>query len=799
MGTRGRETMTGVGRSIRYALREAGRRPLYAATTVATLALAIGANAALLSLTRSILLGGLPYEGADRVVSVRDGGAEIGADGFRLRSEVTGNPWLEAAALYFPDGAANLEAAEGRREARRVRLTQVSADFFETVGVSMLLGPGLAPDESDPRRVVLAHDLWLRAFGGGRGIVGSTVELNGRLHEVVGVAPPDVAFPNGTEVWIPTPADFEYFGSAMGPSVVARLQSPEVLSEAQTFIVERTEEQRAEVGAAGTERPLPSLVPLREVLVGSLRAPLLALLGAGALLLVLGCLNLTGLGVSRLADRSGELAVRRALGASRSRISGQLLGESLALAGLAGVVGLGVAAAVTRGMRLWLPPETPGLAEHALALPVLAWTGVLTLAAGVAVGVLPALHGGRVDASPALGRASEGPGRARLRTVLVAAQMAVALVPAVGAGLLGRSLVRLHEVPLGFDTDSVLSFEVKLPTISYPDEDARMTYIRSVVERLEALPGVEAAGATNRLPLGEGMGAGFRVRPAEATEGEGVTVTYVQASPGFFGALGTRVLRGSPEPAHDGDSGVVVSETLARELFGGVDVVGREIRIRLREWSEPGSVTAVVEDVRLDGTDGEARAILYGRLTGDGWSATLGFAVRSAGAPAPLADAVRGVLAEVDPSVPPYAVRTTRQAVSRQLASRRAVARVGGLLAVLALFLAAMGLYGVVAQGVARRRRELGIRMALGAAPRSLLRRVLARGALLAATGLAAGIPLAIFLVRGLSGMLYEIDAGDPTTLLAAAAVLFVVALVATWLPARSVIRIDPRESLAAE
>jgi len=791
----GRRAMPEMGRSLRIGLRAVSRTPVYAATVIGTLALAIGANSALLSLTHSILLGGLPYADAERVVSVRGGGATHSGERFVLGPEVADNPWIDTAAIYIPEGAANLAVGTG---ARRVRLTQVSAGFFETLGVEMLLGPGFLRGEDDPRRVVLAHGLWNEVLGGDRGVVGSTVDLAGRAHEVVGVAPPGVDYPSGTEVWIPTPLDFEYYGSAAGPGVVARLTDARQRAAADAFLADRTAERRR--ATDDLRATAPSLVPLREVLVGSLRSPLVALLGAGALLLVLGCLNLTGLAVTRLADRREELAVRRALGASRGRLTGQLLGEGLALAGLAGVASLAVAALTARAMRLWLPAETPGLPDRALPLSVLLFAGILTLVAGFAVALLPAIRAGRARPPAVAGRATLDPSRARLRTALVVAQIAVALVPAVGAGLLARSLGRLHDVPLGFDTDSVLTFTVALPTATYPDAGARTAYIDGVLDGLEGLPGVVAVGAANHLPLGEGLGAGFGVRAAEDVEGDGVSSQYVQITPGFFAALGTPVLRGSPDRmAEGGEESVVVGAALARELFGTTDVLGRRVRIRVREWSEPRAVSAVVADVRLDGTGGDTREILYDRLSGDGWSTTLGFVVRTSRAPADLAAGVRTVLGEVDPSVPPYNVRTTRQAVSRQLASRRAVAWAGGLLATLALVLAAMGVYGVVAQGVARRRRELGIRIALGAAPRALLRSVLARALLLVTGGLAVGIPLALFVVRGLEGMLYEVDTGDPSTLLAAAGVFALAALGATWIPARRVTRIDPRESLAAE
>lgn len=778
----------------RFALRHVRRHPLHGAVVVGTLALTLAAVVAIGSVTWAVLVRSLPYSHPERVLALSPAPAYFSSRGVTLDPELAEVPQVEAAALYLPDGGANL-TPDGV-DATRIRVAQVSGDFFRVLGVSMALGAGL-PNESDqPDAIVLSHGLWLRIAGGDPDIVGRSVRLNGRDFRVAGVAPAEVGFPDATEAWLPLPELPELYGNAFGPSVVARLRQGATAAPVRTYLDERTAAQYADVGSEYGPPPATVVTPLRRELSSGVRTPLLVLLGASAMILLLGCLNLAGMGLARVVDRKRELGTRAALGASGGQLLRQLLVESLLLAAGGGGLGVLLAAGGVHWLRTLLPAETPGLAAATVGGPALAGAFLVTLAAGILVGALPALAARRASSVASPRGQGRGPGAVRGQDVLVLGQMALALTLSAGALLLSRSLGKLRDVPLGFDTGGVLTFQVQLPDTKYPDPSTTEAYLNRALARLGAVPGVTAVGASTRLPLAAGMSAGRRVRAADDAEGDGLPLIRIEATEGWLRAMGTRVIQGRGPGEEKGDQGAVISASAARTLFGTETAVGRMIAVRgYQGWGSPIPVVGVIEEMKLRGPEQDTPT-LWAPLQA---SPFLGFALRTGGDAARLAPAVRAALAEVDPGVPPFELRTIRTAVSAHVAARAAVARLSALFGGASMLLAALGLYGLLARGVAVRRREMGIRLALGADGPRLVRSVVGRGLRLASLGAVVGLILAVLLTGYLDDLLYQVDARDPATLAAVTAGALLLALASAWLPARRVAALDPREAILAE
>lgn len=790
----------GPGADLRGAWRSVRRSPGRAALVVVILGLALGANGAVFSVSWAVLLRTLPYEAPERIVRVQP--APIGTRGsgdWFPTTEFTSLPGVEAAGLYIPDGGANLVEGDG---SSRLAVTQVDPGFFPVLGVGALVGRLIGPDAPASPEAVLSHALWVEAFGADPGVPGRSLDLSGHRLTVVGVAPPDVDLPAGTDVWVSMPVIMDFYGSAFGPSMIFRVRSTAAISG----LVEARREMLVEDWADVPDhysRPEVVITPIRDELVGPLRTPLLALAGAAAAVLLLGCLNLAGIEVARVHRRAGELGVRRALGAGTARIFRHLALELVLLAAAAGCVSLLVAWAAGRMLASWLPAGIPGLEHAGMTTPVLLFTALATAAAALGVGLMPALRGARTATSPGGERTTAGsPGRTRLHHGLVVAQVTVAVVLAVGAGLLGRSLADLRAVPLGYDTESVLTFRVRLPSHAYPETEAQQVYAERVEARLAALPGVEAVGHATRLPLASGIGTGLGLQAGHPGEGgRTLSATLVEASDAFFDAMGIELVAGAPPtpPLVPGEDvgGIVIDRTMARELFGEVSAVGQPIAIVGRR-GYPGVVAGVAEDVRLQGHAGPRQNVVYTSTEG-GWLQSISFAVRTGGRPADLTGPVRGILAEVDPTVPPYEIRTTGQAVAEELAARRALTALSGLFGAAGLVLVALGLYGMVAQGVAMRRRELGIRLALGAGVSRLVGETVGRALGLVVAGVVVGVAAALGVTRLLRSLLVGVATEDGTVLAGVVALVLVVGLLTVLVPASRVGRIDPVESLRAE
>jgi predicted permease len=645
---------------------------------VGTLALALGANTAIFSVTHAVLLRALPYDSAERVVRAEPapiGGQ--GAIGWGIHPDFLGEPIIESAAIFLADGGANL--VEGS-SASRVRVAQVEPAFFSVMGVDLALGPGMTDQTEAGREAVLGHGLWMRAFGGDPDVLGRSITLSGHGYQVVGVAPPEVTYPAGTELWLSPPLEGSFFGGAVAARAVARLVPGARPEELRPILEERRRQQYARAPASLVPPPI-EVLPVLDELTGPVRAPLVVLMATAAVLLLLGCLNLASLALSRVSDRLEDLRVRNALGASRSRIFGELLAEVLILSLIGGAVGVAVATTGVRVLVGWLPAEVPGMNAVELSGPVLLFGLAATVASALVAGMLPALRGAAVGGAPRLARGiTEDVTGGRMQARLLAGQVALAVVLCVGAGLLGRSLRQLMSVPLGYDTDDVLAFQVQLGG-EESDEPSWGPYTSEVIRRVEALPGVSAVGATSRLPFTPGFGRGTDVRSSPDSDPTGATL--VDASPGYFRAMGIPVLEGTPFRASDpefGEGDVVLSVSLARTLFGDQPAVGQTVWVpRSRdEWQER-HVRAVVGDVKLRGrlmTGWET--VMYGDLRRTPvWFP--GFAVRTTADPSAVRERIREALADVDPTVPPFRFQTIEEITSGEIASRRAAASLASL------------------------------------------------------------------------------------------------------------------------
>ena len=774
------------------------------AAAVVTLALAAGAVTAIFSLVYAVLLAPLPYRDSERVVRLWDTNAVLELP--RFASSVPNFvDWQQRARSFerlaaLRDADANLT---GGGTPERLVGVAASASLWPLLGIEPIVGRTFAPDEDrsgGPAVVLVSEGLWRRRFGGDPGLPGRVVRVNGAPHTVVGVVPQDAGFTTEVDVWLPLAPDPAH--ESRGDrrlAVIGRLAPGVTLASAD-------DEMKRIAAAIEQEHPHPDrgwrvrVVPIREWLIDrGLEARLLLLLAAVTLLLLVAAANVANLQLARAMARAREIGLRMALGASRARLARQLATESALLALAGGALGLGLAAALVRILPAVLPASVPRADGLALNGPVLlvalATTGLTTML----FGLLPAWIGAAGDPQVALAQSGRSVATGRgtpLQRALVAAQVALAMMLAVGAALLVQSFAKLQKVPLGFDADGVLTARVFRPT--FEERYARdLEFYQAVLREVRALPGVTAAGFASEVPFGEGnttMSIGPIPRPAHIPE-TGVQVSWRIVTSGYLEALGVPLRRGRLFGESDRGRPVLLNESLAARLWpNGEDPVGRTVFISNGQVL---TVTGIVGDIRQLGLDEPVTPTMYfhPRFL---WN-TMTLAVRTAGDPAALAAPVRAAVRRVDPAQPLFEVRPLRTLVHSSAAQPRVNALLLGAFAGTALLLAAVGVAGVVACGVARRTRELAVRLALGASPARLLRDVMAQGLRMTTVGMLVGVIAAAALARAMSGVLFGVQPHDPGAFVAAAVTLLLAALVATWLPARRAMRIDAMETLRGE
>ncbi|HEY7611841.1 MAG TPA: ABC transporter permease [Gemmatimonadales bacterium] len=810
---------------LRYGIRWLARSPGFTLPAVLTLALGIGGAGAVVGVVDGVLLRPLPYPEAGRLVAVRSlvrGTTEPWSSSppdFRELRERTAS--FEMLGGYY-DAAANL-LLDG--EPVRLAAARASADMFRLLGVPPALGRVFRPEEEQPgadRVVILSHAAWRDRFGGRPGIIGTTVTLDGAPHTVIGVMPPSFRFPDrAAELWLPmafAPGDILDTRGNYFVDVVGRLRPDATLERARSDldrIVKAIAVEYPQAMLRGVQ-----LVPLHEAVVGSARPALLLLLAAAALLLVITCANVAGLLLARAAGRRRELALRAGLGASRSRLVRQLLTEGTLLSAAGAAGGLAVAWLAVQWMRTAGPRDIPRLDELALDGRSLALAFGIAAVTGVGFALLPALRLTRGEDHQELrgGTRQSGPmGHRRLRRLLVGAQVALTLVLLVGSGLLLRSFLALTSVDPGFRAGGLVTASLPVGTAEYLDASRVHRFADELLAQVEALPGVHSAALTSGLSLrggGWGKGVTFADRPLPTSTDQVPTVGYRLVSHGYFRTLGVRPIAGrtfEPSDREDSPGVAVVNQAMARRFWPGGDPVGKVI------WMGPPepmvssilpegyrfprlTVVGVVADERFEALDAPPSPEvyqLYGQSTET--SPALYLAVRSSRDPATLIADLRSVLRQLDPGMPLAEIATAGELVRESGARRRFGAFLVAGFAVLALALALVGVYGVAAQFVAQRRRELAIRLALGAGDSTVVRLVVQEGLLTAIAGAIAGLCIAIGLAGAMREVVFQVRATDPVTYLASAVVLLVSVLVATLLPARRAARLPPAAVLSGE
>ena len=795
---------------LRYGLRALRKSPGFAAVTIAVLALGIGANTAIFSVVHAVLLKPLPYPEADRIVAVPHTPPQDIFPGRKYFSVSPANyyDWKAQNTVFssMAMGAGGVAAITGGGEPVSLDSFYVTGEFFGVIKATPVAGRLLTPadDESGQDVVVLSEELWKSRFGGNPSVVGTTARIDGKAHEIVGVLPSKQAYPAEARLWLPlrlTPEERAIRG-AHDFGVLARLKNG-VSVEAARSQMNAIAERLAVQYPADNKGWGAAVIPLHDDLVGDVRPALLVLLGAVGFVLLIACANVANLVLARTVARRKEIAVRAALGAGRGRIVRPILAETVVLAVLGGGLGLVLAGLGVRLIVAFLGDQMPRVNDIRVDLPVLAFTFVLAIVTGVLAGLLPAWklsHANPNDALKQGGRSDADSGSPVLRHTLVVAEVALALVLMLGAGLLVRSLGRLQRVDPGFEPRNVLHLRLTLPSGKYPTPQSRTAFFERVLERVRTLPGVEAAGAINVLPLTDGGSTqpvaieGRPVVPLSEQPEVAVRVLY----PGALPALRIRLREGRDFGATDtADSppAVLISETMAKRFWPGESAVGKRLTLSFFPNVQR-EVVGVVADVKLRGlAKTEPISALYlphSQMAFD-WMALL---VRTAQEPGSVSSAVREVIRAVDPDQPVLDVGTMQEYLGQTLSHPRFNMLLLGVFAILALALSALGIYSVLSYAVRRRTREIGIRMALGADSRDVLRLIVVQGMRPALIGVAIGLAGALALGRALSSLVFGVRATDPITFVVAAGLLAGVALLACAVPAWRATRVHPTEAL---
>jgi predicted permease len=792
---------------LRYALRTLRTNPGFTAVAVLTLALGLGATTAIFTVVDHVLLRPLPYPEADRLIRIWHHNPRSVVP----RENVAYDTYLELdPAIGATDAAAGVsprwDFTVTAPEPERATGYWVSATFFPLMGAAPSLGRVFGPSDDAPGApavVVLSHEYWQGRLGGDSAVVGRAITIDGGPVTVVGVLEPRFRFGQPVELWTPLGQNslVPRGRQVRWVDVVARLAPGATIEQARAqvgaFMDRLAQTYPAQAGGLGAD-----VAGLYQATVGDVRPALWTLLGGVGFVLLIACANIGNLLLTRATARQTEVALRSALGAGAGRLTRQFLTESLVLAGIGGLLGLGLAAWLLDLFRATGPANLPRLDEVGLDGRILAAAAAATLGAGTLFGLAPALGAARGSLHVWLkagGRSLHGAG-GRLRNALVVTEMALALVLLAGAGLLIRSFARLMDVDPGFRADRVLTMQITLPGSYAPA--ARLPLYQRLYAELEAIPGVQAAGITTRLPLTSQLSTKLDIRDRPMSEDQQLGVEFRRVGGRYFAAMGIPIVRGrsfderdTPEAA----GAMIMSRGLAQRIWPGEDPVGKQVRFATVNPDAPWfDVVGVAGDVKHFGLEADAPDIVYAAAS-QGPPGSPYVAVRTAGTPGAVGAAVRERIRAIDPGIVQFDVRTMASRVGESVAGRRFNVLLLGLFGGLALTLAAVGIYGVIGYAVRRRTAELGIRMALGADRREVLRLVVGEGMRLAGAGLGLGLIAALGLTRLMRRLLFEVSPTDPLALGLVSLTLAAVALLATWVPARRAARVDPLEALRHE
>ena len=808
-------------RELRLAFRTLRKHPGFTAIAVLTITLGVGANSAIFTVVDAVMLRPLPFRDAGRVVVINERTPQFPA--LSLSADNYRDVCREAATLQACGAFRNFTAnMSGGSEPERLLAKMISANLLPLLGVAPVLGRGFSADDDRPGGspvAIISHALWISRFGGREGVLDDRILLDGIPYSIVGVLPPAFRLFQKAEVYLPIapfiatqPKDR---GWHPGIVPVARLKDGVPLEQARTEVAGIA--ARLEKAYPETNTRVTMLVtPAGDLLVQGVRTALLVLLGAVAGVLMIACINVAGLLLARGLARRRDVAVRIALGASRGRVVMHLLAESLLMSIAGGAAGLLLAAYAVPVLLSLVGPTLPRADTIAVDGRVVIFTFGLALVTGVIFGLIPAVQSTRVDLREALNEAgrsgmSGGVWQRRARAALVVVEIAVTVVLTIGAALLIRSFARLQDISPGFDAEHTLAADVPLASPKYANDELRTSVVQRLIDRLSGVPGVRGAAVTTTLPMsGGGPTIHFNIKGSPPSGPEQYTMAgYRAVSADYFRTIGIPLRQGRllDERDRQGSARVIlVNETMARTHLRG-SALGQRIQLGTEPDADPSNpymeVVGVVGDVRQQ-PDAEAKSEMYvpyaqhpdaflRRLFG-----SVIVVVRADGNPADLGPSIREIVREADPDQPVANIRTLADVIATSVAQPRFRTLLLGFFAAIALTLAAIGIYGLLSHGVAQRANEFGVRMALGASPADVLRLVLRQGAVLALTGVGIGLLVAVAAVRALQAVLYEISPWDPLAWIVSAGTLLGVALLASWIPARRALRVDPVAALRA-
>jgi predicted permease len=798
---------------LRFAARSFGRQPGPTALVVLTLALGVAANTAVFAIVDGLFLRPFPFPHAERLVYLNERAPSWNLEftginysdfhGWRARAHA-----FDAMALFSPTSV-NLADETGADRADGLAVTY---DFPNVLGIRPVLGRTFTPDEDRPRGprvVVIGYGLWQTRFAGARDVVNTSLRINSVPHTIIGVLPPEGDFPGNVNFWVPIGGDPNQSGASYSYDGIARMKPGMTVEQARADLMNA----HAPIWAAADSARVvsPRLDGLREQFVSNYRVMGRALGAGAALVLLIACANVAGAMLARSIFRRREMAVRMALGASASRVGRQLLTESLALAAVAGVAGVLLGRLGLRLVMAEAPDQLPGWIQMQADTRTVAFGIVVVLLTAMVFGLVPAMQPRRQNLAGSLAwggsaRTSGSLPQRRVLDALVIVEIALALVLLAGSGLLVRAYANLRDADPGFRTDGVTMFRVALPRAKYANGIAQQQFFSTLVERLEATPGVTSAGIVNCLPLGCHLGSFFEAEGVPPSrDGSSPVVLTRYASPGYFETMGIELASGRFYAANEGGPPgpnlVILNEEFVRAKFPGVaDPVGRRISwagdtTSLR-WM---TVVGVVRDVRHYGLATPMRPGIYISTTAADSGTSMpafGVAVRSSADPASVAATARTIVRQLDPELPLFELRTAQAALDRSIAPRRAMAFAFATFGLVALALAVGGIYAVLSYVVGRRRQEIGIRMALGARRGQVMRLVVRQGLRLVALGVVIGLPVALVATGALASLLVGVSPRDPVTYLGAIGLLAVTAVVSALVPARRAAGVDPKTAL---
>jgi putative ABC transport system permease protein len=799
-------------KDIRYGIRSLARHPGFTAIAVITLALGIGANTAIFSVVNGVLLRPLPFHDPESLVWLWDTQPQLPIAPSSLPDFLD---WKEQNRSFehlaaFQSGNMFLDAGDGTSD---IRVGLVTPEMFSLFHVRPVLGRAFTEEETLPARsrvAVLSDSMWRNRFGSDPNILGRTIQLSGVAHTIVGVMQAGFSYPDRAEVWRPLRIDPAKLDR--GPHylhVVGRLKPGVTLAQAQadmSAIAARLAQQYPEkIAGHGVK-----LERLTNVIVGDISLALFVLLGAVGFVLLIACANLANLMLARVGARQKEIAVRTALGASRLRIVRQLLTESVLLAVSGGAAGLLLATWVVSWVVSLSPDTIPRVNEISVDPRVAGFTLLISVATGVLFGLAPALQVSRPDLTDALkesGRTTAGLRRNRLRSALVVSEVALSLVLLVGAGLMIRSFAKLNQVDAGFNPARVLTLGVTLLPIKYPGDEQVAQVYSQILERAATAPGVVSAGAISELPLsGSATSDYFTIegRPAIAKEAEPLT-EYRVVTPRYFESMGIPFLSGRDfvdSDTRQSPNVVVINEVFARRHFAGENPLGHRLKLQGQE-RDPFLIVGVVGNVRDIGLDEQPRPEAFVPFLQDPLSQTyqrsLTIVARTKSDPRGVTGSLRAALTSIDKSLPVYAIKPMTEYLQDSLARRRFNLILLSVFGGVALTLAAIGIYGVISYGVTQRTHEMGIRMALGAQPRDVLKLIIRQAMLLALGGVAIGLLASLALTRLMKSLLFDVGVKDPLTFAVIALLMSLIALIACLIPARRATKVDPLVALRYE